>query len=72
MYQVRPSKLEVDAWAGLIDGGDLWNWDSLFGVMQDSETFTPPTDEVKNLAKIQYNAAYHGSKGPIHVSYPGL
>ena len=72
MYQVRPSKLEVDAWASMIDGGDLWNWDSLFNAMQDSETFTQPTDDVKSEAQILYNASSRGSTGPIHVSYPGL
>ncbi|KAI0348729.1 hypothetical protein OH77DRAFT_1382974, partial [Trametes cingulata] len=48
MYTVRPSKIEVDAWAGLIggEGSSKWNWDALFANMKDSETFTPPSDEI--------------------------
>ncbi|KAL0578857.1 hypothetical protein V5O48_003137 [Marasmius crinis-equi] len=72
MYMVRPSKLEVDAWSSLADGGDTskWNWDSLFAAMKKSESFSPPSDDVKNIAKVQWNAGSHGTDGPIHTSYP--
>ena len=73
MYMVRPTKTEIDAWAALVPGGsDKWNWDSLFKGMQDSETFTAPTDDVKKAGNIQFNAVSHGTSGPIHVTYPGL
>ena len=73
MYMVRPTKTEVDAWAALVPGGaDKWNWDSLFKGMQDSETFTAPSDDIKKTANIQFNAVSHGTSGPIHVTYPGL
>ncbi|OBZ73613.1 Pyranose dehydrogenase 1 [Grifola frondosa] len=71
MYNVRPSQVEVDAWANMIDGGDKWNWDSMLAAMKKSETFTPPTDLVKAEANILYDASSHGTSGPLHVSYPG-
>ncbi|KAI0640658.1 GMC oxidoreductase [Trametes meyenii] len=72
MYQVRPSKLEVDTWAGLVDGGkDKWSWDDLFDTMKESESFTAPSSDVQQLGNIQYNANSRGSNGPVHVTYPG-
>ena len=62
MYMVRPTKTEIDAWAALVPGGaDKWNWDSLFKGMQDSETFTAPSDDIKKTANIQFNAVSHCS-----------
>ena len=71
MYYLRGSKLEYDAWATL-SGDDRWNWDGVYASMLEAETYTPPTSEVQALANIQYNAASHGSSGPLHASYPGL
>lgn len=71
MYMVRPSKLEVDAWAAMVDGGDKWNWNSLFASMKKSEDFTAPSDDVKQAGNIQYDPSSHGTTGPLHVSYPG-
>ena len=72
MYAVRPSKIEVDAWASMISGGsDKWNWNSMFAEMKKSETFTAPSDEVKAEGNIMYDTASHGTQGPVHVSYPG-
>ncbi len=72
MYTVRPSKLEVDTWANLIgDGGDKWNWDSLFTTMKESETFTPPSSDIQAEGGIKYEAASRGTSGPVHSSYPG-
>lgn len=72
MYLVRPSKAEVDAWAGMVPNGDEWNWNNLFAGMKKSETFTPPSDEIKTAGAIQYDLSSHGTTGPIHSSYPGL
>ena len=58
--------------AGMVDGGDKWRWDSFYEGLQDSETFTPPTDDVRAIAKIDFDASTRGSSGPIHASYPGL
>lgn len=73
MYHVRPSKVEVDAWASLVDGGaDKWSWDKMFAAMKASETFTAPSSEIQSEGGIQYVASSRGTDGPIHVSYPGL
>ena len=40
MYAVRPSKIEVDAWAGMVSGGDKWNWNSMFAEMKKSRPST--------------------------------
>jgi choline dehydrogenase len=76
MYLVRPSEVEVNAWQSLIApddkaAADAWSWTSLLAAMQRSETFTPPSDAIKAQAGIQYDAAAHGTNGPLHVSYPG-
>ena len=68
---VRPSKLEVDAWASLVDGGDKWNWNSLFAAMKKSEDFTPPSDAIQQEGSIMFDPSSHGETGPLHVSYPG-
>ena len=72
MYMVRPSKIEVDAWAGMVPNGDEWNWNNLFAGMKKSETFTQPSDDIKAAGAIQYDPNSHGTKGPVHSSYPGL
>ncbi|EJF64278.1 GMC oxidoreductase [Dichomitus squalens LYAD-421 SS1] len=73
MYHVRPSKVEIDTWASLIDGGsDKWSWDKLFAAMQESETFTPPSATVQGEGDIQFVASSRGTSGPVHVSYPGF
>ncbi|KAL0952057.1 hypothetical protein HGRIS_008695 [Hohenbuehelia grisea] len=76
MYLVRPSQVEVDAWSGLIAEDDssaasAWSWSSLHEAMQKSEVFTPPSDEIKNLGGIRYDASKYGTSGPLHHSYPG-
>ncbi|THU95508.1 GMC oxidoreductase [Dendrothele bispora CBS 962.96] len=76
MYSVRPSEIEVNAWSGMIASDDnslasMWNWDSMFAAMDKSETFTAPSESIKDMAGVQYNANSRGSSGPVHVSYPG-
>ncbi|KAH9853236.1 GMC oxidoreductase [Lenzites betulinus] len=72
MYHIRPSKIEVDTWAGLIGDNDKWNWDALFTNMITSETFTPPSSDVQAAGNIMYNASSRGTNGPIHATYPGF
>ncbi|KAI0941000.1 hypothetical protein AcV7_003223 [Taiwanofungus camphoratus] len=71
MYLVRPSALEVNAWAGMIDGGSQWNWDTLFAAMKKSEDFTPPSPQIQAEGNILYSNASHGFSGPLHSTYPG-
>ncbi|ESK83387.1 gmc oxidoreductase [Moniliophthora roreri MCA 2997] len=75
MYLVRPSQIEIDAWAAMMgnaEGANAWTWSEFDNAMKKSETFTPPKDDVKAMAKIEYTAASFGSSGPIHASYPGF
>jgi choline dehydrogenase-like flavoprotein len=73
LYLVRPSALEVNAWAQLAgpNGTEFWGWDSLFAAMKKSEKFTPPAEEIAKEFDIQYNADSHGTSGPLDYSYPG-
>ncbi|KIJ54722.1 GMC oxidoreductase [Sphaerobolus stellatus SS14] len=75
LYLVRPSKVEIDANAGLMAGepsSSAWTWDSFFEAMKKSETFTPPSADIQQEAGIQYNLASHGTSGPLHYAYPGF
>ncbi|KAF9264072.1 alcohol oxidase [Marasmius fiardii PR-910] len=69
MYMVRPSQLEVDAWGQLAGDGNTWGWNSLLAGMKKSESFSPPSDDVRNISKILFDASSHGTSGPIHTSY---
>ncbi|KAE9404721.1 alcohol oxidase [Gymnopus androsaceus JB14] len=73
MYLVRPNELEVNALHTIMsnDTDDFWTWDSFYAAMKKSETFNAPSDAIATEAGIEYNAASHGSSGPIHWSYPG-
>lgn len=73
MYAVRPSKVEVDAWAAMSGPGadDLWDWNALFANMKKSENFTAPSAQIQQEGDIMYAASSHGTSGPVHVSYPG-
>jgi choline dehydrogenase len=38
-------------------------------LLLQSETFTPPRDDIRDLAHIEYNATSHGTSGPLHATY---
>ncbi|KDQ10352.1 hypothetical protein BOTBODRAFT_494468 [Botryobasidium botryosum FD-172 SS1] len=74
LYMVRPSAIEVDSIRDLqngADGSDNWGWFSLWGAMEKSETFVPPTQAVATAGNILYTNASHGLSGPLVSSYPG-
>lgn len=75
LYMTRPGENEINAWQSMLgdmDGAENWSWDSFYTAMKKSETFSPPTDDVKDQADITWDSSTHGSDGPIHASYPGL
>ncbi|KAG7098258.1 hypothetical protein E1B28_000220 [Marasmius oreades] len=74
MYVVRPSEVEVNAWAGLQDseGAKSWSWSEYYKAMEKSETFTRPSADIANEAKITSNDQSLGSSGPIHTGFPGF
>lgn len=77
MYLVRPSEIEVNAWAELMTNEDSeaakkWGWDQFYPAMKKSETFTPPRAEVEQLGNISWSASTHGTSGPMQASYPAM
>jgi choline dehydrogenase len=79
LYMVRPSALEVDAWAALAGSSasgsvhaDTWTWaGGFFAAMKKSESFHAPTSDIATEGDIEFNPASHGAGGPVSVSYPG-
>lgn len=77
MYLVRPSHIEYDTWATLMqsqDGGvdaDAWSWSGHFPYMKKTETYSPPVPSVQSVINIDYDLDFHGNDGPLHASYPG-
>ncbi|KAF9258842.1 alcohol oxidase [Marasmius fiardii PR-910] len=74
MYAVRPSEIEVNAWSGLQDSEDTksWSWSEFYKAMEKSETFTRPSADISNEAKILSDTQSLGSSGPIHTGFPGF
>jgi len=79
MYVVRPSKIEVDAWAALLAGNGFdsnsanrWNWDTLYRYMKKAEHFTPPTQAALSVANVKYDENSYGKSGPLQISYPAM
>lgn len=76
MYSVRPSQIELDAWASLSAPGDdsaksKWGWQAMLAAMKKNEIFVPPSTSVQQAANIEYNVSSHGSSGPVYNSFPG-
>ncbi|KAA1466412.1 GMC oxidoreductase [Dentipellis sp. KUC8613] len=76
MYYVRPSQIEVDAWANLMTSTDpaatsKWGWDTFYAAMKKSETFNAPSGSIQGAADIEFSTSSHGTSGPIHAGYPG-
>ena len=75
LYLVRPSKIEYDTWAGLMQsqdsGANAWSWNRHFPFMKKTETYTPPDSDVQPVLNVAYNLDSHGKNGPVHASYPG-
>ncbi|THH10604.1 hypothetical protein EW145_g1185 [Phellinidium pouzarii] len=73
LYAVRPSQLEFDTWSSLLDGADgadAWNWENTLAAMKKSETFNAPSSAMASVDTLEFNAGSHGTKGPLHVSWP--
>ncbi|KAI1819212.1 hypothetical protein F4861DRAFT_158534 [Xylaria intraflava] len=69
---IAPGKAEIDAWAKL--GNPGWEWASLAPSYRKSYTLIPPSDEatLEHLGIDWINDEYHGSSGPLKVSFPGV
>ncbi|VDC00531.1 unnamed protein product [Peniophora sp. CBMAI 1063] len=64
---LRASKADIDAWETL--GNPGWNWAQYLKYSKKSEHFFSPVDECKPES-VTYDAEFHGSEGPIAVSFP--
>jgi hypothetical protein len=75
MYLIRPSEIEVNAWAGLMmedDEGsaEAWQWETFYEYMKKSETFTPPSSGLG--VDFKWSSETYGTNGPMQASYPAL
>ncbi|TFK33762.1 hypothetical protein BDQ12DRAFT_766091 [Crucibulum laeve] len=82
-HYTRGLSAQYDAWSSLLEPAEAsvgWNWQSLWNYMKKgglyfilhfSETFSPPNSQ--QAAKgAQSIPSYHGSSGPVQVTYPDL
>ncbi|KAF9254620.1 alcohol oxidase [Marasmius fiardii PR-910] len=67
---VRPVSEELDAFEQL--GNPGWNWNNLLGYMKKSEHLCIPqlSPEEKKTLAVDPDPAFHGTDGPIAVSFP--
>ncbi|KAJ5175434.1 CAZyme family AA3 [Penicillium canariense] len=65
---IYPSRTDLDSWEQL--GNEGWNWDNLSQYIKRSQTFTPPSSEIKEQLSLQYiDPAVQGESGPLQVSF---
>ncbi|KAK7052557.1 glucose oxidase [Favolaschia claudopus] len=68
----RGPSAQIDAWSTLLETNESsvgWNWNGLFNYMKKAEAFSAPNGQ--QAAKgAQSVASYHGSSGPVQVTFP--
>ncbi|KAJ7620946.1 hypothetical protein FB45DRAFT_927961 [Roridomyces roridus] len=73
-HWTRGLNAQYDAWSTLLEDDEAsvgWNWDGMFEYMKKAETFSAPNSQ--QAAKgAQSIASYHGTSGPVQVTYPDL
>ncbi|KAJ6555178.1 hypothetical protein DFH09DRAFT_1365857 [Mycena vulgaris] len=73
-HWTRGLNAQYDAWSTLLEADEAsvgWNWAGLFGYMKKAEAFSAPNSQ--QAAKgAQSIASYHGTAGPVQVTYPDL
>lgn len=72
LYYVRATSEEHNAWGQMINDKKQWGWKSMLKALNKAETFDHPLDNVSSALQIKWDDESHGSKGPIHVAYPGF
>ncbi|CAK1364352.1 unnamed protein product [Cercospora beticola] len=63
----RPNAESIDDW-GRVNDGD-WSWNTLLPFYKSSETLDVPSEDLAD-AGYTYNPDYHGTSGPLNVSFP--
>ncbi|KAJ7143798.1 hypothetical protein C8R44DRAFT_758923 [Mycena epipterygia] len=73
-HWTRGLNAQYDAWSTLLEANETsvgWNWAGIFNYMKKAETFSAPN--AQQAAKgAQSIASYHGTSGPVQVTYPDL
>ncbi|KAJ7708299.1 hypothetical protein B0H17DRAFT_971830 [Mycena rosella] len=71
-HWTRGLNAQYDAWSQLLETDEAsvgWNWAGMFNYMKKAETFSAPN--AQQAAKgAQSIASYHGTSGPVQVTYP--
>ncbi|KAI0716163.1 alcohol oxidase [Cerioporus squamosus] len=71
-HWTRGLNAQYDAWSSLLEDSEAsigWNWDGIFSYMKKAESFSAPN--AQQMAKgAQSIASYHGTTGPVQVTYP--
>ncbi|THU77696.1 alcohol oxidase [Dendrothele bispora CBS 962.96] len=71
-HYTRGSAAQYDAISSLLEDADAgagWDWDGIFSYMKKSEGFSGPNDQ-QRAKGAQSVDAYHGTSGPLQVTYP--
>ncbi|KAF8988450.1 hypothetical protein BDQ17DRAFT_1374045 [Cyathus striatus] len=71
-HYTRGLNAQYDAWTTLLEPSEAnsgWNWQGIWNYMKKSEAFSAPNSQ--QAAKgAQSIASYHGTTGPVQVTYP--
>ncbi|KAL0579083.1 hypothetical protein V5O48_002925 [Marasmius crinis-equi] len=71
-HYTRAVAAQYDALSSLLEDDEAnvgWNWDGVFEYMKKSEGFSGPNDQ-QSAKGAQQVAEYHGTDGPVQVTYP--
>lgn len=64
----RASKEDYDLWGTTFENGPGWTFDALLPYFKKSESWTPPSNVLRDQGVPSSLEAVHGLGGPIHVS----
>ncbi|EME77589.1 Non-catalytic module family CDH [Pseudocercospora fijiensis CIRAD86] len=66
----RPDRRSIDDWGNVNNAG--WSWEKLFPFYKASEGLQPPTKQQQRDLENKYNPDYHGTAGPVNITYPAV
>ncbi|KAF7303603.1 Glucose oxidase [Mycena indigotica] len=73
-HWTRGLAAQYDSWSKLLEDSEQsvgWNWNGIFNYMKKAESFSAPNSQ--QAAKgAQSVGSYHGTSGPVQVTYPDL
>ncbi|KAI0638751.1 alcohol oxidase [Trametes polyzona] len=71
-HWTRGLNAQYDAFSQLLEPEEAdvgWNWEGLFSYMKKAESFSAPNDQQRAKGADSI-ASYHGTQGPVQVTYP--